>query len=242
VMNEAKWEAIPRGLRALPASASGLLPAGRAGRNFLRRLCCDGVARYRAVTGMAEDAGTSPLASATAARIAGIAPDAYRSELESRLSGKGWSLLQQMTRLDFDSWLVDDVLVKVDRASMLTSLEVRSPLLDYRIAELAYSLPDRLRCDGVTTKILLKQVARKYLPPDFPFERKMGFSIPEAEWFVDDWRALLHDLLQDGSQLLDRERVAAIQSTHLTTRRYGRELFKILMLAQFEQRYGGILE
>jgi len=152
------------------------------------------------------------------------------------------TLLQKMTRLDFDSWLVDDVLVKVDRASMLTSIEVRSPLLDYRVAELAYSLPDHLRCDGTARKILLKRVARKYLPADFPFERKMGFNIPGTEWFASDWRLLLQELLHNGSQILDCKRVASLQEEHLKSRRYMRELFKIMMLAQFEQNYGGVLE
>jgi asparagine synthase (glutamine-hydrolysing) len=246
VLHEQKWERIPRAARSLLGPAHHLLPVGKPGKNFLRRLPAQGAGRYRAVTSLPEDTGGSPLTATLAARLGRLTSDAKRSALEAALDRMqpraAMTLLQKMTRLDFDSWLVDDVLVKVDRASMLTSIEVRSPLLDYRIAELAYSLPDRLRCDGVTRKVLLKRIARKYLPPDFPYERKMGFNIPETEWFAADWRVLLQELLCNGSQLLDCKRVAAIQDEHLKSRRYGRELFKIMMLAQFEQNYGGTLD
>ena len=246
VLHERRWERIPRAARSLLGPAHRLLPVGKPGKNFLRRLPAQGAGRYRAVTGLPEDTGSSPLAPAVAARLACLPKDAKRAALEAALDqahpSAGMTLLQKMTRLDFDSWLVDDVLVKVDRASMLTSIEVRSPLLDYRVAELAYSLPDHLRCDGTARKILLKRVARKYLPADFPFERKMGFNIPGTEWFASDWRLLLQELLHNGSQILDCKRVASLQEEHLKSRRYMRELFKIMMLAQFEQNYGGVLE
>jgi asparagine synthase (glutamine-hydrolysing) len=246
VLHERRWERIPRAARSLLGPAHRLLPVGKPGKNFLRRLPASGAGRYRAVTCLPEDTGGSPLVAPVAARLARLPSDARRAGLEAALEqaqpDAAMTLLQKMTRLDFDSWLVDDVLVKVDRASMLTSIEVRSPLLDYRIAELAYSLPDCLRCDGTTRKVLLKKVARKYLPSDFPFERKMGFNIPETEWFASGWRVLLQDILREGSQLLDCRRVAAIQDEHLKSKRFGRELFKIMMLAQFEKNYGGILE
>ena len=96
-----------------------------------------------------EDVGISPLEEAFRLRLSRLPIDHFRNELVSYINhGKTespFSLIQQMTRLDFYSYLPDDILVKVDRASMLSSLEVRSPLLDYRIAEFVFRLPDQLR-------------------------------------------------------------------------------------------------
>jgi asparagine synthase (glutamine-hydrolysing) len=139
-----------------------------------------------------------------------------------------------MTRVDFHTYLPDDILVKVDRASMLTSLEARAPLLDYRIAEFAFHLPDQLRINGSTRKYLLKKVARKYLPPNFQYERKQGFSVPEAEWFQGPWRDLLVRVLPH-SKFLDPTRVRGMLDLHQRSPRYGRALFRALMLAQFER-------
>jgi len=75
-------------------------------------------------------------------------------------------LLQRATRTDFENYLPEDILVKVDRASMLASLEVRAPFLDYRILEFAFGkVPSRLKADTAERKILLKRLCAKILPP-----------------------------------------------------------------------------
>jgi asparagine synthase (glutamine-hydrolysing) len=167
--------------------------------------------------------------------------DSYRRSILEKLKrlsvGKPLTLLQVMTRLDFYSYLPDDILVKVDRASMLTSLEVRAPLLDYRIVEFAFRLPDRLRFDGITRKYLLKKVARKYLPPDFPYERKQGFSIPAAAWFKGKWRSDMESIAADA-WLINRENVSEILRTHDKSGRCGHLLFGVLMLSEFQKHWG----
>ncbi len=93
---------------------------------------------------------------------------------------KNYDFVSQMCFTDLKTMLVDDILVKVDRASMMNSLEVRCPLLDYRIIEFSFSyLSGNLRIKNGIKKYLLKQIAKKYLPPNFPFERKQGFDIPK---------------------------------------------------------------
>jgi asparagine synthase (glutamine-hydrolysing) len=94
--------------------------------------------------------------------------------------------------------MVDDILVKVDRASMLTSLEVRAPFLDHRIVELAFSrVPDRLRATSRERKILLRRCARRVLPPSTDLRRKQGFSIPLDSWLRGDWGRVVREVLAE---------------------------------------------
>lgn len=100
---------------------------------------------------------------------------------------------------DFQSYMVDDILVKVDRASMLNSLEVRSPLLDFRIAEFAFSEVDvSLKRHHGEKKYLLKQIAKKYLPSDYNYNRKQGFGVPLGSWFKGQLGELLQELVHDS--------------------------------------------
>lgn len=88
----------------------------------------------------------------------------------------------QMQSIDFTFYLPYDGLVKVDRASMLSSVEVRPPYLDRDIVKFVFSLPEKYKIRGFTKKYLLKKLAARILPSDFPLERKQGFCIPLREW------------------------------------------------------------
>ena len=103
---------------------------------------------------------------------------------------------------DFNTYMVDDVLTKVDRMSMANSLEVRVPLLDYKVVELAFSLPldMKLRFDdrgGVQTKYLLKKSAARFFPEGFLSRPKQGFGIPVREWCLGFLRPLIESKLGD---------------------------------------------
>jgi asparagine synthase (glutamine-hydrolysing) len=90
---------------------------------------------------------------------------------------------------DFASYLPEDILVKVDRASMLCSLEVRAPFLDRRVIEFAFGrVPNELRANLVDRKILLKRLATRLLPPALDLTRKQGFTIPISEWLTAEVR------------------------------------------------------
>jgi asparagine synthase (glutamine-hydrolysing) len=91
--------------------------------------------------------------------------------------------LARLQYVDFKMYLVDDILVKVDRASMAHALEVRVPILDHKIIELAARMPSNMKLSGRETKLVLKKVAGELLPESTFARKKMGFSIPLPEWF-----------------------------------------------------------
>ncbi len=104
----------------------------------------------------------------------------------------GRSVIQSVTRMDFHTYLPDDILVKVDRAAMMSSLEVRAPMLDRQMLELAFGcVPDRLKAGFRQRKILLRNLAAQVLPPELDLQRKQGFSIPLQSWLRSDRGAVL---------------------------------------------------
>lgn len=104
--------------------------------------------------------------------------------------------------LDLVSYLPDDILTKVDRASMATSLEVRAPLLDHRVVEFAVNLPLRLKRRGNVTKWLLRRLLYKRVPPELIERPKMGFGVPLRDWFRGPLRERMHDYVH-GDDLRD---------------------------------------
>ncbi len=97
--------------------------------------------------------------------------------------------------LDFKTYLPEDILTKVDRASMANSLEVRVPLLDHRFVEMTARIPWTLKLKGTTAKYILKRAASRLLPPTVLERRKMGFSIPLRKWMRVEMSPLIHQYL-----------------------------------------------
>jgi asparagine synthase (glutamine-hydrolysing) len=103
--------------------------------------------------------------------------------------------IEQMQFLDMNFYLAEDILTKVDRASMAVSLEVRAPFLDPRIAEFAAGLPLEYKLKGAKGKYILKKAVEDLLPETILKRPKKGFGVPIAEWLKGNLNALLHDLL-----------------------------------------------
>lgn len=97
--------------------------------------------------------------------------------------------------LDFKTYLPDDILVKVDRMSMATSLETRVPLLDHRLVEFVFNLPGNLKVKGLTTKWIFKKTMERLLPRDNIYRPKEGFSIPIKHWLRQELKEMMLDYL-----------------------------------------------
>ena len=99
--------------------------------------------------------------------------------------------------LDYKTYMVDDILTKVDRATMSVGLEGREPLLDNRIVEFVAQLPSELKYKNGSKKYLLKQIAHKYIPKEILDKPKVGFGLPVYEWFKNDLKHYLYHYISE---------------------------------------------
>ncbi|MGH7491754.1 MAG: asparagine synthase (glutamine-hydrolyzing) [bacterium] len=97
--------------------------------------------------------------------------------------------------VDLKTYLCDDIMVKVDRMSMATSLEARAPFLDYRVVEYAATIPSALKIQGTETKMILKEAMKQVLPPAIIGRGKEGFSIPIKNWLKNELRSMMLEVL-----------------------------------------------
>jgi asparagine synthase (glutamine-hydrolysing) len=164
-----------------------------------------------------------------------IAPERFRwSHMQERASA-----LQRSTAVDFTTYMVDDVLVKVDRASMLTSLEVRAPFLDRDVVEFAFgSVPDHLKATNGKRKILLRLLGSRLLPKDLDLRRKQGFSIPVDSWFRKEWSELLQSESNKDSSLIRQDALSSYRQRLLDGQSVGDRLYSLIVLRMWEEHYG----
>jgi asparagine synthase (glutamine-hydrolysing) len=143
--------------------------------------------------------------------------------------------------LDLKTYLVGDILTKVDRASMAHALEVRVPILDHELVEWMSSLDPGLKLRGTEGKYLFKRALRPYLPEDILYRPKMGFGVPLAAWFRGPLRervreAVLGPVLADTG-LFDRAYLTELVEHHQSGRRdYSAPLWSLLMFEAFARR------
>ena len=142
--------------------------------------------------------------------------------------------------MDFGNYLAEDILVKVDRASMLNSLEVWTPLLDVRILEFAFGkVPSRLKATVCEKKILPKKLAARLLPLEFDRQRKQGFSIPLASWLKKgEFRKLFWDTLTSADCLFDARAVMGLLKGQDAGFSNGDRLFGLVLLELWRKEYG----
>ncbi len=151
--------------------------------------------------------------------------DAERVELVGRwgrhpraAATGGGDLVRRMLAADCASWLPDNLLERGDRMSMAASLELRPPFLDHRLVELAFALPSALKVRGGTTKWIVKEVARRYLPAEIVNRPKVGFRVPMDTWFRGGLKDLAWDLLSApdslAATLMDRGAVRRLLERH----------------------------
>ncbi len=150
--------------------------------------------------------------------------------------------LASLQLADVREYLPNDILSKVDRATMAHGLESRAPLLNAAVAELAIALPERLRVSGARTKVLLRRLCERHFGRAHADAPKQGFSLPIHRWLRTDGRALVNTLLSrervDAVGVLNPDAVAQVAEAHLSGRAaYGWELWGLMVLvAWHEQR------
>jgi asparagine synthase (glutamine-hydrolysing) len=154
----------------------------------------------------------------------------------------GIGVLDASLMTDQQTYLPNDLLVKVDIASMAVSLEARSPFLDHKLMEFAAKLPEHIKVKGLETKTLLKKIAAKLVPPEVIYRRKMGFGVPVGYWLRNEMKGFLYEVLLSekalGRGIFKPEVVKNLIERHVS----GKEdlnfpLWTLLMLELWFQKF-----
>lgn len=144
--------------------------------------------------------------------------------------------------LDLKSYLVDDIMVKVDRMSMACSLETRAPLLDHKLVEFVFSLPGNLKVRGLTTKWIFKKSMEGILPKETIYRQKEGFSIPIKKWLRDEFRGLMEDYLSERrikeGGLFNFSEIKKMKEEHIKgIENHSHRLFALLLFEIWREKY-----
>ena len=177
--------------------------------------------------------------------------DEYLKPLHNRTTfddyfekSRGFDGINQDLYLDFNTYMVDNILVKVDRMSMATSLEARVPLLDYKMVEFAFSLPDSYKLGGNTTKWFFKKAMEGILPDDIIYRRKEGFSIPIKNWLKTDLKDLMMEYLSEKrireAGFFNFEFVEKMKNEHLNNKQnHAHRLWALILFNLWRERFAG---
>jgi asparagine synthase (glutamine-hydrolysing) len=149
--------------------------------------------------------------------------------------------LSRVQYMDMKSYLVGDILTKVDRASMAHSLEVRVPILDHKLVEWMSGLPPHWKLKGTEGKYIFKKAMEPYLPHDILYRKKMGFSVPLASWFRGPLRERIREsilgrnLMESG--MFDQKFLTQLVDQHQSGRRdNSAALWTLLMYEAFQRK------
>ena len=194
---------IPQVIRAaVLGNLAKLLPERSYGINTLRYLAADADARYVIkMTGGLSSIHRQVFSRHLAETVGGSDPSPLVMDYLRTMEGH--DVVTRRQYADVKRYLVGDILTKVDRTSMLVSLEARAPLLDHHVAEFAATIPLALKVKGRTLKNVLKTIAYKYLPKELIERPKMGFAVPVAKWINQEWRDMSQELVL-GDRAINR--------------------------------------
>ncbi len=167
-------------------------------------------------------------------------PSRFLDEWFATANGSG--ILDATLLTDQMTYLPNDLLVKVDIASMANSLEARSPFLDHKVIEFAASLPEYIKMKRFETKSLLKKVAAKLVPPEVIYRRKMGFGVPIGNWFRGEMKDFVREILLSEKSLkrgiAKPEMIMRYVNEHTGGERdHAFQIWTLLMLELWFQRF-----
>jgi asparagine synthase (glutamine-hydrolysing) len=150
--------------------------------------------------------------------------------------------LDRLLALNIETYLLDDLLVKMDRTSMAHGLEVRSPFLDTELLEFSSRLAPSLKVRGLSLKRVLKRAVRDLLPQDILSRPKRGFGVPLDRWFREDLDSYTHAMLGESARVRGHLNGVAIDQLLAEQRsgvgRHGHTLWTLLTLELFLRRHG----
>jgi asparagine synthase (glutamine-hydrolysing) len=240
----ASFDRIAPGVgRAFAAAAWRALPHGARGKNFLRHVARDAQGRYLdSVTFYHADerqALLSPDAIQALALADWDAETHFRAPF-ARL--KELPIAAQMMAFDFETYLPEDCLTKVDRMSMAHSIESRVPLLDHRVVEFAASLPTSMKVAEHRRKHLLKQLAFRLVPREMLDRPKQGFGVPIGHWFRGSLRDVFGDVLGSAGTrqrgYFNQPFIDRVLDEHLTGKRdHALRLWQLLVFELWQRQY-----
>jgi asparagine synthase (glutamine-hydrolysing) len=150
-------------------------------------------------------------------------------------------VLSRMLYVDTKTWLPDDLLVKADKMTMASSLELRVPLLDHKLLEFAAKLPSNFKVHGLTTKYIAKRALGKQIPAEILKRRKAGFPVPYENWLQTDLRDSTHDVLLDretlGRGYFRKSAIEKLLRDNLESGAHAKEIFSLLVLELWHRQF-----
>jgi asparagine synthase (glutamine-hydrolysing) len=163
--------------------------------------------------------------------------EAYR---QAQAAPDDW--LNRALYVDLKTYLVDDILTKVDRMSMAVSLETRPPLLDHKVVEFVATLPPRFKLKGFESKHILKKAASRLVPQEILSRRKQGFRLPIAEWLRDRLRGMAEDLLLGPTATqrgyFKKSELETLWRDHVSGRRdNAHQIWSLILLELWHRKY-----
>jgi asparagine synthase (glutamine-hydrolysing) len=228
-----KYKNIPLNVRkSIATIAKDVLPVGFKGRNYLMNIGLDFKREVPVYSELFDSKFRKKLLPNN--------ENSFGEIIRTNLSSIDIDIIQRLTRTDFKNYLPEDILVKVDRASMMNSLEIRAPFLDYRLIEFAYSkVPSNMKATTQDQKIILKQLAKRILPGEFDFKRKQGFSIPIYEWLkkTGPFRELFWSVLSDSECIFDKHTIKSLLEGQDKGYSNGERIFSLVLFELWRREY-----
>jgi asparagine synthase (glutamine-hydrolysing) len=247
--NRYRYAKIARLLRSLPGRIPNLLaetlgripiPALQPVRDFGRRLMQPEVVRYLGLVAHFPWDDRKKLYSDSMAEK--FNRDFVAENFSAILDAStAQDAVGRLLDLDIHTYLPDDILVKVDIASMAHSLEARCPLLDHHLMSFVASVSSNLKMRGFSSKYLLRQAVRDILPPVILKRRKQGFALPIDRWMRQDLAAMAHDVLLDSKAkqrgLFKPAAIEKLLNDHKRGESRGLQIWNLLMLEQWFRKF-----
>jgi asparagine synthase (glutamine-hydrolysing) len=217
---------------------------GAWGREFMALLGMSPLDRYHHMMAYQSERALAALLTPEAiAKVTNVALDERSAGFERLAAAADTTdYVSMLQYIDIHHYLPGDILTKVDRTSMLTSLEARVPLLDHVLMEHAARMPSDLKLRDGRGKYVLKEAMRRHLPAEILDRHKMGFGVPLATWFRKDLKDFARDLLSDHRSrergILRPDTVSHLLDVHLTGRRdYSSQLWSLICLELWFQTW-----